>query len=103
MKTFNEIGLPTIEEVYAPKKNDYNLLKTVTFIKTDLEREIGIGEDYPYGPLPFGECHIDHGWIMDTEIVIYRFRFDYIYLAKQFNNLAEQNGWEKLKDVDKLG
>ena len=72
-----ETGLPTWEDVYAPKPGDYNILRTLTVLKTDHEREMSMGEDYNREPVPFGKCLIQVNWAHHQEIEIYKFRFDY--------------------------
>ena len=95
--TFNEVNLPQYDEVYEQKANNYHILRTVNFIKTDLEKEIGIGEDYTQGPIPFGECFINHGWLFHNEIAIFKFRFDYMTMASEYNKLAEEHDdWDKI-------
>ena len=81
----SETGLPTYEDVYGPKKKPYNILRVVNFIKTEKEREMQIGEDYPYGPLEFGRCYIDHGQAFPDEIILFSFNFNFYHLAREYN------------------
>lgn len=81
-KTFPpETGLPKYEEVYGPKKGGYSVLRILNFIKTEKEKEIGIGQEYPFGPLGFGECYLKHGWAFHGEIIVFKFKYDFITLA----------------------
>jgi hypothetical protein len=43
-----------LEDVYGPKKNSYNILRNLIFIKTEKEKEMEIGVDYPFEPMEFG-------------------------------------------------
>ena len=103
-KTFiPELGLPKYEEVYGPKKSGYNVLRILNFIKTEQERAIGIGKDYPFEPLGLGECYLKHGYAFHQEIIIFKFRYDYINLIEQYNKIAEENGaWQKIKDPSRF-
>jgi hypothetical protein len=71
-------------------------------IKTEREREMVIGEDYEQEPLKFGECFGAPGWAFDGEIEIFKFRFDYFTLAKQYNALAEEKGWPTIDNPENL-
>jgi hypothetical protein len=51
-----ESGLPSAEDLYGTIKGNFNTLRTLTFIKSEEEKKLGIGEDFPYGPIPFGTC-----------------------------------------------
>ena len=75
--------------MYEPKANKYHILRTVNFIKSDLEKEIGIGEEYRHGPIAFGECLVADGWLFNFEVTIFKFRFDFMGLARDYNKLAE--------------
>lgn len=48
--------LPKYEDIYGewPSRTKMQLLRTVYFIDTEREREIGIGEDYEEAAIPFG-------------------------------------------------
>ena len=102
-KTFDpETDLPTYKDVYGPKENGYHILRTVNFIKTKREQEIGIGEEWTQGPLKFGECLVGEGWTHEGEVEIFKFRFDYKYLVAAFNQQAEIQGWKKVPNGDKM-
>ena len=46
-KTWDKsIDLPTRSDIYAQKPSSFSILRTVTFLKTEREREMVIGEDY---------------------------------------------------------
>jgi hypothetical protein len=86
--------LPQRKDIYAQKPHSYNILRTVTFIKTEREREMVIGEKYAQKPIPFGVCYTQTGWVHDEEIEVFKFRYDYFTLAKQYNALAIEKGWQ---------
>jgi hypothetical protein len=54
------------------------------------------------GPIAFGECLIADGWIHVGEVDIFKFKFDYIYLVKNFNDLAKEKGWQEVPNGDKM-
>ena len=61
-----------------------------------------IGEDYNQDPIPFGKCYTQSGWVHDGEIEIFKFRYDYFTLAKQYNLLAEENNWQLVNNPSNL-
>jgi hypothetical protein len=82
-KTFDkERNLPVRKDVYSPKPIQFNILRTLTFIKTERERKMVIGEDYKQEPIPLGHCYVEKGWAYNGEIEIFKFRYDYFTLAK---------------------
>lgn len=64
-------------------------LRTLYFIDTEREREIGIGEDYLEPEIPFGTCLTGDGWIIDNELEIFSFRYNYKTLFEHYNLEAE--------------
>jgi hypothetical protein len=52
--SFNEVDLPKYDDVYGPINGGWGILRTLTFLKTDKEKDIGIGDGYDYDPIPFG-------------------------------------------------
>ena len=57
--TFDQVGsvrLPKWSDIYGKDPSDFLILRTYAFIKTEREREIGLGEDWPHDPLPLGNC-----------------------------------------------
>jgi len=54
------------------------------------------------GPIAFGECLIADGWIHVGEVEIFKFKFDYIYLVKNFNDLAKERGWKEVSNGNKM-
>jgi len=85
--------LPSWNDVYSPFSGSFYILRTVTFLKTEREREIGIGDDYNQPEIPFGDCRLlnnHHAWPGET--ILFQFNFDYAYLAEHYNRVArEQN------------
>jgi len=73
-------------------------------LKTEKEREIGIGDAYPHKPIPFGECWMSKDWAFNGELEIFSFLFDFTYLANHYNRVAAEKGgeWEIIKDTKKL-
>jgi hypothetical protein len=45
-----------------------HVLRTITFIKTEEEKKIGIGDDYSLGEIPFGTCYVKNFWSYPGEI-----------------------------------
>jgi len=60
--------LPSLEDTYSPFANSMHVLRTITFIKTDEEKKIGIGDDYSLGEIPFGTCYVKNFWSYPGEI-----------------------------------
>ena len=52
--------------------------------------------------MKFGECMMHPGWAFDGEIEVFKFRYDYFTLAKQYNELAEMNGWPLVENPKNL-
>ena len=66
------------------------MLRVLNFIKTNKEKEIGIGEEYPFGPLEVGECYLKAGWAFHREILIFKFKYDFKDLALQYNEAVDK-------------
>ena len=64
-------------------------LRTMYFIDTEREREIGIGEDYLEPEIPFGECWAADGWIFPNEMEIFSFRYNFQTLFEHYNSEAD--------------
>jgi len=73
--------LPSIDDTYGELENNY-IWRTLYFIDSDREKKIGIGEDYPVGKIPHGECRTRDGHLFNDEIVIFGFKYDYYNLVK---------------------
>ena len=100
METWNkEINFPYPKDIYSKRHGFYGL-RTVTFVKTEREREIGVGEDYDEPAMGFGECLIPPNWSAPKEVFVFKFVFDYNTLARQYNKLAEDNGWPLVINPD---
>jgi hypothetical protein len=105
-----EIGLPRHEDVYGQMRQSWNLLRNIIFLKSQLEMDIGIGEEYKLNeradgvqkPIDFGVCQTKHGWLHEDEIEIFQIFFDYDQLAQKFNSIALENGWPTIANPHRL-
>jgi len=87
------IDLPQYEDVYGQMRPSWYDERRMIFIKSQLEMEIGVGEDYKLDekangvqqPIPFGVCLRSPGHLTHDEIEIFKFNFDFTSLADGFN------------------
>jgi len=49
-----DVFLPTAEDIYSDLSAEFANFRDIYFIKTEQEREIGIGEEYKDDEIPFG-------------------------------------------------
>jgi len=49
----------------------FGILRTLTLLKTEREREIGIGEEYKQPEIPFGTCRLLDGHAYTDETIFF--------------------------------
>ena len=89
--------------MYGPINGGWHILRTLTLLKTKREKQIGIGEDYDYEPIPFGECWTGKNWAFNGEVEVFSFLFDFTYIADHYNREAKKHSdWKVVLDTNKL-
>lgn len=81
----------------------------LTFIETEREKELGMADNYPRGPIPFGNCLTRQYWDHPDELEIITIIFDYKGIVEHYNKVAKEqnkanqtNPWKLIKSTDRL-